>query len=822
MILPDLQGEILKVAPNVKLVLDLSGTPDRINPHPTTQTFTNPSFLKLESGAKMDLAPLAQMFVLNHSELSLSSGATMRLASEAVLIVDSYSKLLLQAGSRLEIADGARLVLKSTADLQMAGEIVLSGSGQVIIETGANYLFESTASLQLIDDASQLLIQGTWTIGDQASFGFSGAGFVELDLPNTIPNVNMGTSAEIRLSGQGFTDKILVIADGRRLSPSNDLAAFSITNGRVEMGIDASIVLPPTPEVELINLSVAPIQSPALHGGIFLQDLAAHSIQDVHISYGKNGIIYYASNPTAEVLKVLRGSIFACDYGIRTFGSSAKLTQVGLSQNTEGWRAWAATKPGYFGSVSQFGPFGIHYQGIGSLFLDQSTNSDHTIAVLLDGNVELQANCATIERNNDTGISLFNGASLDLSGIALGNVPAQLTTAQNATTISLQQAGNILLAGGYNDLAPINGGYAISGSLSSSCAIIDGTNNHWNTSGNAPISGVDYYVTGPLGCAIDIIDMNPITPLACGAAPCPDCPNNIQAATYCGSCESLNLSINGQSTYLSLPQAVREAELLLGPGSTPFQALEACQQLLQILVYPYQEVDSAENYWLNQAYQSMIQAIVMAHRESENIALVHPQRTAVISYLAGRLGENLNYGQRLRYSSDLAALYRVGGEVQQALANFQSMLSFVQAEDLSAIETWICLLQKEEALQSGLLSLTEFAEQLSECETSTFSARLASDRQKLEEQPANMPIKVYPNPSTDVFQLEVYLEKEDQVKLEVLDMYGKSVQTILDKKSLAKGLHRFQIATKGWAAGVYVLRYHQAQQLYEQKLMLTR
>ncbi len=251
-VVPDLGGDEIVLASNKELLVDLSGSHDRITPSSITNTFTNPTELTLQSGAKMLLKSQSDMIVQNHSIFRMKSGSILEVETGAELRIESTGSFIMEPGSMVEV----------------------HGNGEILIEPGGHYFFDETASLVLNDNSSCISIKGNWELGEDAVFTFTGNGFVYLGLPQTPGNViNNGPNPNggIVLQGNGPTDKVLTIESNTYLYPEAFLSQFKILDGRVEMGDDANISLIDVAEIHLEHVDIRSILPQDQHDGIYIQ-----------------------------------------------------------------------------------------------------------------------------------------------------------------------------------------------------------------------------------------------------------------------------------------------------------------------------------------------------------------------------------------------------------------------------------------------------------------------------------------------------------------------------------------------------------------------
>ena len=78
--------------------------------------------------------------------------------------------------------------------------------------------------------------------------------------------------------------------------------------------------------------------------------------------------------------------------------------------------------------------------------------------------------------------------------------------------------------------------------------------------------------------------------------------------------------------------------------------------------------------------------------------------------------------------------------------------------------------------------------------------------------------EIYPNPSKNNPAIGFVLSKSEQVKIELLDMTGRHITTIVDDKMLA-GNHRFSVQHK-LLPGVYLLTLKTANATASKRLII--
>jgi M6 family metalloprotease-like protein len=105
----------LSLKKNVQLLLDLSGMPNRSTFHPQTQTYINPTHLRVQA----------------NNAIKITAGSK--------LILDQYSKIDLEGNAQIIIEKGGELLLKATSELEMNAKtkITVLKGGKLTVEKGA-------------------------------------------------------------------------------------------------------------------------------------------------------------------------------------------------------------------------------------------------------------------------------------------------------------------------------------------------------------------------------------------------------------------------------------------------------------------------------------------------------------------------------------------------------------------------------------------------------------------------------------------------------------------------------------------------------------
>jgi hypothetical protein len=76
----------------------------------------------------------------------------------------------------------------------------------------------------------------------------------------------------------------------------------------------------------------------------------------------------------------------------------------------------------------------------------------------------------------------------------------------------------------------------------------------------------------------------------------------------------------------------------------------------------------------------------------------------------------------------------------------------------------------------------------------------------IEELQVDPALSVFPNPSTDGFQLTMNMDEVTSIELDIYSLTGVKARNILNGKALQPGRHTYEIEGNGFAPGIYLAR----------------
>ena len=81
-----------------------------------------------------------------------------------------------------------------------------------------------------------------------------------------------------------------------------------------------------------------------------------------------------------------------------------------------------------------------------------------------------------------------------------------------------------------------------------------------------------------------------------------------------------------------------------------------------------------------------------------------------------------------------------------------------------------------------------------------------STSSSVEKQEAAQLLRVYPNPSSEGFQLSFQITERSDVRVELYSTSGVKIRTLLSREQLTPGEHTFSITRESLAPGLYFVR----------------
>jgi len=184
------------------------------------------------------------LIIDNNSECNIK--CHLELPYQAKIVVKSGSSLIVEGSitgvnetnwqGQIEVEPGGELILNDGAELKFGdgGNILIDQSGSL----AGNLVYNENAIIILEESTSFLELKGELHIESNATFTFSGDGYIKFSKPGTDPetqdNIIAGTNASFVLEGTGKNDKKMEIQQSTVHFP--ELAELRFEDCKIEMG----------------------------------------------------------------------------------------------------------------------------------------------------------------------------------------------------------------------------------------------------------------------------------------------------------------------------------------------------------------------------------------------------------------------------------------------------------------------------------------------------------------------------------------------------------------------------------------------------------
>lgn len=448
-------------------------------------------------------------------------------------------------------------------------------------------------------------------------------------------------------------------------------------------------------------------------------------------------------------------------------------------------------------------------------------------------NTLLTGSCNVITDNQTNGIELRQGGYLDFSG----NPGARSNVVKNNdVSLRLAVARDLFLAGGYNNLVPVQSGAqnAVRGSIKKPCppATIVADNNQWNAS-NTGISTSDYNLTtvaGSYQCnsamPVTITDIAPASKQCSNMQLLVGSMNN--PIYNCNNCETIYTSS-------FMGEKLNEAGLIALQQTTETGGLSDAQAVNlfnEMLMYNLPAPDDKEKYVLNFSYAQMGTALGAAFKnnelsESDNSPALSSDVQKMIDVLNKQLAEaisNDDVWDRFYYSLDKVNVYRLAGRRDLAFPVLDDMYNLsVPSDELDYLNYKNCITHLEQDLIDELITTDEYMDASLNCEQQSSGLRVYTpqsasvNNEKLWDKNSNgdmaKNITLSPNPATD--KINIYNATDKILILVLKDPVGRvvyqseiSASANLDCSEFARGFYTIQLFDK------------QSNMVYKEKVVL--
>ncbi|MEA3448636.1 MAG: right-handed parallel beta-helix repeat-containing protein, partial [Bacteroidota bacterium] len=375
------------------------------------------------------------------------------------------------------------------------------------------------SSINLYNSESYVEITGDLYIEDNATFTYTGDGYIKFSNPggDATNNIFCGTNSSFVLQGSGQNDKIMEVQQSTVHFPGG-INKVELRDGKIEMGSNCRLQNDiDTGDEETILNNIKITSDDGIyngHRGFSFWGQQNITIEDCTFEYGKYGL--NANNTYGGSALTVSGSDFIENQtGLYVYNKGVHLSYCEFTNNNTALNCEAMS----FGSdlyvTNMFNnDYGAFYHGSSSadLNIDICEIQNNTYdGIRSSGNFDMELYCTYIN-NNRYGIYTTSGTDVHIENDARNYFSG------NDKTIYLNY-GKIFANHGYNCLKSVNNDYAIYGytDIRAICGRPpnwDVNNNQWEDDISAPpVHGTNYSL-GVWGCWFDytpvtLIDNNP-------------------------------------------------------------------------------------------------------------------------------------------------------------------------------------------------------------------------------------------------------------------------------------------------------------------------
>lgn len=797
----------------------------------------------------------------------------------SMVSINNNSKLVL-GNNQTENKAIVRFVAGSSLQIAKGGKLIIHDNSRLIIEKGASLSFLAGAEIQLLGENSVLEISGSLILGKDATFTFTypGAqsGYVKFNHPENFwpptKNINVyGLNNKIIFEGANKNDKVLEVTQEGLYAPDN-LNLFEIKKGRVELGENSRISIGCAFKINQATIT-SNTGSFNAHRGVHVYGQAGSEILFSDFKYGIYGVyapLFYGNN----VLNISSSSFENCGTGLYTEGKGINITNVSFKDNNYGWASKALNSHSNISNctfnnndigISAWGSGGATINLLNSKIISNKKTSNFGIEV--EG-ATLNASCSSINEQNETGISLYSNAILNMStSLKAGYVDASgngLTIyAENARTLFLDQGNNNLAAknntpnldficdkfpnsdkcrkldikgtlmldfgnGKYNNCPPV---------------IIQANYNKWGHKALAPVSGFEYDLKTSAKCRYDLpnnkFEDRPVPIYLADNSPIMQKPNCNQGGNSGNISSSLAMILNScppcvkintkDFNNVKLNEAVKQTlEIVSTDPANSGNNKKAVDLFHQILEYPITNPATEEKLLIDLSYRKMQEALSNAYlleeiKNHNGIPTTETEQMLAIQNkkIQESSGEG-KYLEHLFYTMEEAQTQIMADKRGKAVTKFDEMESWISFEEKKYVSKWKCFTEVENRVLNGEITKEEFEHYTQACDKEQKKfVPFASETQALEEEAEHQnTFAVYPNPSAGNIFVQSFLIERENILIEVTDMYGKSVWKAL--KALNEGANTTEVTLPELNSGIYFIVITSSGNIHTEKINIFK
>ncbi|MFH2140981.1 MAG: T9SS type A sorting domain-containing protein [Bacteroidota bacterium] len=754
--------------------------------------------------------------VSNSSTLTIDN--TLMLMDEATLTVESGSTLIITENG--VIKGGCDGYFGGIIDIEPGGTMEIETNGQVLMgESGTIYIeycstidkgliINPDAIILLNDNDTKLEISGDLTINANATFTYTGNGFVKFSNPVSEPhNITAFTNSGFVLNGStDQTDKILEVAQTSIYIPEN-IETFTLNDGLVHMSNNYARIVPEWSGTDITVTDVLFTPQSANrtdHRGLVLCGQQNTVISGCKFEKGQYGIYAYLTW-NGNSLEINTSEFEDNDYGVWENGVSIMLSECTFVDNTTGFYAQATSLDDNSITDCSFtgSDYPVRYISCSGNLLMENTEvaGALTSAVEVNGSHTFTGICNEItDADNSTYAGLY----------ATSNVIVYLDPtwdgesnyfADNYYHIKFSNANYIYLNNGLNMFYPNNeiDDYKFYGTLNKyACYIrypnIFAYNNQWYSNPATSLSSSDYSIW-KYGLCSEYYTINGTSPTE---------------FEYCLQgfgmlAEEEESSINEEITNnltASFQQNMNNVFETADTTGNWGDAHDYCWQVFQspVPTASYSNIDYWDIAWVGLSHCTKKLYSTVNTTANNQTYLAHTFEA--LEKMKQLLSNN---DARLFFlETEKAIFYRLSDDYSTALTVLDNLLSITNdSSELAYAERWRCIMQIEKDLRDGIINIANLQDFTPNCmQTEGLNAKsLTLNSGYITSNSDDISIKVIPNPVTSSSEIDVYMTERNSGTVEITDIYGRNL-----KSFKVTGSDKLNIYSKQFSKGIYTVK----------------
>ncbi len=270
-------------------------------------------------------------------EVALPDDASIIIQPEGTLNIDVDA---IVTGSCDDLWSGTLLVKSGgTLEIRNGAELRMGGNSTILIDSDGSQIgkliYNAGSNIILNDNNTVLDIKGNLEISENASFTFTGDGYIKFSNPggDETNNIFCGSGASFELQGSGKNDKIMEVQQSTVRFP-NDLSSLEFRDGKIEMGPDRRMLAEGNPTITFDNVKITSDDGTNnLHRSFVFYGQDDVTIQDCTFKNGKYGLDAHNTYGGASI--TISGSDFINNQtGLKVYDKGVHLNNCNFYDNT--------------------------------------------------------------------------------------------------------------------------------------------------------------------------------------------------------------------------------------------------------------------------------------------------------------------------------------------------------------------------------------------------------------------------------------------------------------------------------------------------------